>query len=75
MKSISERLIKAIKSNRFNYEKYLNGGMWYGHELHTMPLLCFYGQIGFCATIDNEVKICYDWEFKKIMYEIAIFND
>lgn len=68
-KSIVERLIKAIRTNRFNYERYLCGGTWYGHRIDTMPLFCSYGQIGFTATIDNSTEISYDWEFKKITIE------
>ena len=41
------RLIKAIQSKRFAWEKYLDGGYWHGMRIQTMPLHCSYGLIGF----------------------------
>ncbi|MCR5658942.1 MAG: hypothetical protein K6G25_06410 [Bacteroidales bacterium] len=64
--TIIERLSRAIKGDRFNYEKYLGGGTWYGHYLQTMPLHCSYGQIGFSVTIDYNDEISYDWELKEL---------
>lgn len=64
--TIIERLSRAIKGDRFNYENYLGGGTWHGHHLQTMPLHCSYGQIGFSVTIDYHDEISYDWELNEL---------
>lgn len=64
------RLIKAIKSNRFNWKKYTGGGWWYGMRIQTQPLFCSYGMIGFSVFSPHgesfNETIEYDWEFKKL---------
>lgn len=64
------RLIKAIKAGRFNWEKYLGGGYWHGMRIQTQPLFCSYGVIGFTCFSPYgwsfDETIVYDFEFKKV---------
>lgn len=66
------RLIKAIKSGRFAWEKYYGGGRWYGVRIQVMPLFCSYGQIGFTIyspygeSFNGTIK--HDWELNQTSY-------
>lgn len=66
---IVKRLTNAIRSGHFNYEKYLNGGTYFGTHIMTMPLHCSYGQIGYVTMIEHNGKIRYDWESGRVTHE------
>ena len=61
-----KRLLKSIKSGKFCWEKYLNGGSYCGMLIMTTPLHCSYGQIGYVVTVDGRDRISYDWELNEI---------
>lgn len=67
------RLIKAIQAGNFAWERYLNGKTWNGIMLHTTPLFCSYGQIGYTVTVfsgDRQtLSITHDWEMNTTKYE------
>ncbi len=67
------RLIKAIKANKFAWERYLNGKTWNGIKLHTCPLFCSYGLIGYTVAVfsgdRHTLTITHDWEMNTTKYE------
>lgn len=67
------RLINAIKEGRFAWQKYLNGKTWNGIKLHTCPLFCSYGQIGYTVAVFDKgrqvLSISHDWEMNTTKYE------
>lgn len=69
------RLIKTIQAGKFAWEKYLNGKTWYGMKLHTRPLFCSYGQIGYTVAVfsgnAHTLTITHDWEMNTTKYEYA----
>ena len=75
MDKFIKRLLKSIKSGKFNYENYLNGNKtWHGVNILTQPLFCSYGQIGFETYIYNErgshvETIVRDWDMNKTYIE------
>lgn len=74
MEKVIKRLFNAIKSGRFNYEKYLRENTYYGVKLLTQPLFCSYGQIGFEAYVYDErgrhiETIVRDWDLNKTYLE------
>lgn len=65
-----ERIKKAIKAGKFAWERYIDGGSYYGTMIATMPLYCSYGQIGFTVTnLESGEVLRYDWELKQISAE------
>lgn len=67
------RLIKAIQAGKFAWERYLNGKTWNGIKLHTCPLFCSYGQIGYTVAVfsgsAHTLTITHDWEMNTTKYE------
>lgn len=65
-----KRLVNAIRAGRFNWERYVSGGMWYGLSIQTQRLVCSYGVIGYQVFSPHgesfEGVIEYDWEFDKL---------
>lgn len=61
-----KKLINAIRSNRFNWEKYAARGTWYGLEIQVFS----YGIIGYEVYIygggGHFATITYDWEKEDI---------
>ena len=59
-------LEKAIISRRFAWEKYLSGGYWHGMFIHTQPLFCSYGLIGFTifSPYGESFEGQYDYDFE-----------
>lgn len=67
---VMERLIRAIKNNRFRWEHYLSGGTWYGIKVQTQPLFCSYGQIGYNVFVDyGKIILEWDWEKQELTRE------
>lgn len=66
------RLKNAIEAGKFAWEKYLNGKTWNGIMIHTQPLFCGYGQIGYQVFVyDRErhaATFTYDWEKRQIKF-------
>lgn len=66
------RLIKAINAGRFAWKNYLNGKTWNGVKLHTQPLFCSYGQIGYTVAVFDRhrhiLTITRDWEMNTTKY-------
>ena len=68
-----QRLVKSIKSGRFNWERYVNGKYWYDLFLQTGPLFVSYGQMGFeCLVfpVAAMTGVCltlkWDWEMEEL---------
>lgn len=63
-----EKILQAIKSGVFAWEQYVEGKNWAGIFVHTRPLLCLKGQIGFSIDIYNAKgkvsTIDYNWNSK-----------
>ena len=68
-KNVISRLSNAIRSGHFNYEKYLNGGTYFGTYINTMPLHCSYGQIGYVVNVEHSGKLKWDWERRELKQE------
>lgn len=68
-----KRLINAIKSNRFDWERYSTIHTWNGLEIQTQRLVCSYGIIGYEVYIYNDsgniATIRYDWEKDDLFIE------
>lgn len=66
--SYYKRLCRNIISGRFNWQKYLTPGQYFGREICTIPLFCSYGQIGYSVffPFSDEPYIDYDWEFNRL---------
>lgn len=77
MEKTIQRLINAIKNDKFAFEKYNGGGLWYGLNIMTMPLFASYGRIGYNVGIYDEggwniATITHDWEMNKT--EVEYYN-
>ena len=67
MEKYLKRICKAILANRFNYERFLNGGTWNGVEIMTCPIFVSYGKIGYSVSIIGEnYELSYDWEMEEL---------
>ena len=65
--SMADRLLKAIESRRFAFERYKgNGRFWNYIPLRVEPLFTSYGQIGWVVYAHNQEFCQYDYEFKEI---------
>lgn len=62
----ANRLLRAIKSRRFNHERYLQKRLWNNIPIQTEPLHCSYGTIGFSLSVYDQNFLQYDWELKEI---------
>lgn len=67
--TLLKRLCKSILQDRFNEEKYRGGSQWYGAEIHTQPMFCCYGPIGYTVYVSgSEAKydVQYDYDMKEL---------
>lgn len=62
----ANKLIRAIKSRRFNHERYFQKRLWNYIPIQTEPLHCSYGTIGFSLSVYDQDFLQYDWELKEI---------
>lgn len=65
-----KKLLKAIVSGRFNWEKYRNTKPYYGVNITTQPLFASNRMVGFTITYqflegDKFTELSYDWELDK----------
>ena len=59
-------ICKNILAGKFNWEKYKDGGVYFGKTIYTQPLHCSYGLIGFIVSVNNNCDICYDREEREL---------
>lgn len=62
----ANRLLRAIKSKRFNHKRYHQKRLWNNIPIQTEPLHCSYGTIGFSLSVYDQIFLQYDWELKEI---------
>lgn len=62
----ANRLLRAIKSKRFNQERYFQKRLWNNIPIQTEPLHCSYGTIGFSLSVYDQDFLQYDWELNEI---------
>lgn len=65
MERIINRITKAIKNGKFNFERVQNKGTYYNYKCIVEPLFCPYGQIGYTIYTDFG-EIQYDYELNNI---------
>lgn len=61
-------LCKRIRNGKFAWEKYQNGGAYYGREIQTERMVCSYGMCGFDIWFpySNLPSIQWDWELREL---------
>lgn len=73
---VISRLEKAIKNEKFAWERYVRRKAWHGLEVQTRRVVCSYGVIGYECYVYNSgqhlATIDYDWEKKEANIEYHI---
>lgn len=65
--SMADRLLKAIESRRFAFERYTGDGMlWNYQPIRVEPVFSSYGQIGWQVYAYDKEFCQYDYELKEI---------
>lgn len=62
----ANRLLRTIKSERFNHERYYQKRLWNYIPVQTEPLHCSYGTIGFTLSVYDQDFLQYDWDLNEI---------
>lgn len=67
LESEANKLLKAIESGRFAFERYTGSGrLWNYIPLRVEPLFTSYGQMGWVVYAHNQEFCQYDYELKEI---------
>ncbi len=65
--SMADRLLKAIESRRFAFERYTGDGMlWNYQPIRVEPVFSSYGQIGWQVYAYDKEFCQYDYELEEI---------
>lgn len=61
-------LCNRIRSGKFAWENYQNGGTYSGREIQTQRMVCSYGMCGYDIWFPNQdlPRIQWDWELKDL---------